>query len=39
MQEELGNEAELITPNNKPIVIVTDLGCTTPVSPCGPGGY
>ena len=36
---ELGNEAKLITLNNKPRVVVTDSGCTTMVSLRGPGIY
>ena len=31
--------AKQITLNNKSRVVVTDLGCTTLVSLCGPGGY
>ena len=38
-QDELGNEAKLVMLNNKPIVVATDLGCTTLVSLSGPGCY
>ena len=35
-QEEVGNEAKPIMVNDKPRVVLTDLGSTALVSLCGP---